>query len=237
MKLRRNLARIHLWLGWLIGIPLLFWTISGLWMVARPIEEVRGEQLKADPPLLVLESAPVFPAINGKVRATDNAKLISQGNQPVWIINFHDKGVRRASAIDGKWLPGVRAGEARDLALRAYRGKTALTGVKHFTADQAPLDLRKARPSWQAVFADGTHVYIDADSGEFLALRSRQWRIYDWFWGLHIMDMKGREDTHHPLLIGLAILATIGSILAMVLLPLATRWKHRRKPGQGIDPQ
>jgi hypothetical protein len=112
MKLRRNLTRIHLWLGWLIGIPLLFWTISGLWMVARPIEEVRGEQLKADPPLLVLESAPVFPAINGKVRATDNAKLIRQGNQPVWIINFHDKGVRRASAIDRPRLISAKHGLA-----------------------------------------------------------------------------------------------------------------------------
>ncbi len=206
-------------------------------MVARPIEEVRGEHLKADPPLLVLENAPVFPAINGKLRAIDNASLIQQQDAPVWIVHFHDKGIRRANVKSGQWIGPVSAREARDLALRAYRGKSALTGVRHFTADRAPLDLRKARPGWQATFADGTHVYIDADSGEFLALRSRQWRIYDWFWGLHIMDMKGREDTHHPLLIGFAILATIGSILAMVLLPLATRWKRRRKAGQGVAPQ
>ena len=36
----RRLARWHIWLGWLIGVPLLLWTFSGLWMVARPIEEV-----------------------------------------------------------------------------------------------------------------------------------------------------------------------------------------------------
>ena len=37
-------ARWHIWLGWLVGVPLLLWTLSGVAMVARPIEEVRGEQ-------------------------------------------------------------------------------------------------------------------------------------------------------------------------------------------------
>ena len=41
----RKLAKWHIWLGWLIGVPLLMWTISGLFMVARPIEELRGEHL------------------------------------------------------------------------------------------------------------------------------------------------------------------------------------------------
>ena len=39
-------ARWHIWLGWLVGVPLLLWTLSGVAMVARPIEEVRGEHLR-----------------------------------------------------------------------------------------------------------------------------------------------------------------------------------------------
>jgi hypothetical protein len=49
MSARRTLYRFHLWLGWLVGLPLLFWTVSGLWMAARPIDEVRGSYLKAEP--------------------------------------------------------------------------------------------------------------------------------------------------------------------------------------------
>ena len=42
---RSRLRRWHIWLGWIVGIPMLVWTLSGLVMVARPIEEVRGEHL------------------------------------------------------------------------------------------------------------------------------------------------------------------------------------------------
>ena len=58
---RRRLGRIHVWLGWLVGIPFLIWTATGLWMVARPIDEVRGVQLKAEPPVLAPNAKPVFP--------------------------------------------------------------------------------------------------------------------------------------------------------------------------------
>ena len=44
----RRLARWHIWLGWLIGLPLVMWTVTGLVMVARPIETVRGTHLRAD---------------------------------------------------------------------------------------------------------------------------------------------------------------------------------------------
>ena len=44
---RTRLRRWHVWLGWLVALPILFWTVSGLVMVAKPIEEVRGEHLIA----------------------------------------------------------------------------------------------------------------------------------------------------------------------------------------------
>jgi hypothetical protein len=37
-------------------------------------------------------------------------------------------------------------------------------------------------------------------------------------WGLHIMDMQSREDTHHPLLIGFAALAFTGTLMGTILL-------------------
>ena len=47
---RSRLRRWHVWLGWLVGLPMLFWTVSGLVMVAKPIEEVRGERPDRRPP-------------------------------------------------------------------------------------------------------------------------------------------------------------------------------------------
>ena len=54
MGVRTSLRRYHVWLGWLVGLPFLFWTVSGLVMVAKPIEEVRGTALIAEPKPLAL---------------------------------------------------------------------------------------------------------------------------------------------------------------------------------------
>ena len=79
------------------------------------------------------------------------------------------------------------------------------------------------RPAWGIRFADGARVYVDAESGAVLALRTRQWRWYDWMWGLHIMDLRGREDTSHPVLIAAAALALLATLIGLVLLPFAAR--------------
>jgi hypothetical protein len=43
------------------------------------------------------------------------------------------------------------------------------------------------------------------------------------------MDLQTREDTHHPILIVMAAFAGIGTIMGLVLLPLASRRKREIK--------
>ena len=38
-RIMQRFARWHIWAGWLVGFPVLMWTVTGLVMVARPIEE------------------------------------------------------------------------------------------------------------------------------------------------------------------------------------------------------
>lgn len=223
MSARRSLRRVHVWLGWIVGVPMIFWTLSGLWMVARPIAEVRGTALRADPPPLALPAALAAPQIAGAI----GAAIEMQGGRPRWIVTLPGGQMRRADAASGRALPPVERPEALSLARAAYRPSAAVVGATRFAAEAAPLDLRRARPSWQVSFADGTHLYLDADTGSVLAVRTRQWRAFDWMWGLHIMDLGGREDTSHPVLIGSAALALIAAVLGMVLLPLAVRKRRR----------
>ena len=90
--------------------------------------------------------------------------------------------------------------------------------MRRFSADHAPLDLRKPRPSWQASFTDGTHLYLDADSGEVLAIRTRWWRAYDFLWGLHIMDPAGRENSSNPWLWVFGSISLVSAVFGSVLL-------------------
>jgi PepSY-associated TM region len=220
----RFLSRAHIWLGWLVGVPLLLWTASGLFMVSRPIEEVRGVHLKAEALPLDLKGPIVVPAFPVDHGAPLSVRLEQQADGPVWIATFDHGHEMRAAARDGRWLPNVSEAEARATALRWYKPESAIRSVKHTPADAPPIDLRRERPAWQVAFADGAHVYIDADTGSLLAIRSGQWRAFDFMWGLHIMDLQSREDSSHPTLIGFAALAFVSVIVGLILL-----FKRRRR--------
>ena len=66
--------------------------------------------------------------------------------------------------------------------------------------------------------ADGTRVYVGADTARIEAVRTHWWRLFDVMWGLHIMDFEAREDTSHPILIAFAALSLIASLFGCVLL-------------------
>ena len=213
-RIMQQLARWHIWLGWLIGVPFLIWTVSGLAMVLRPIEEVRGENLRnASAPIATAEL--VFPNRMGRVLSVT---LASQPDGPAWIVTEPDGGKFRYSASDGTLIPPVIDAEARRIALSAYSGEAALQTIRYFPADAAPPDLRSAVATWQAHFSDGTNFYIHSSTGEVLAVRTEWWRVYDFMWGLHIMDLETREDTSHPVLIAFAVLGLLGSLIGTTLL-------------------
>lgn len=222
----RKFMKWHIWLGWLIGVPLILWTASGLFMVVRPIEEVRGNHLRAEQQQLAMpfENIVMF-ADNGD--AVTGARLIAQGQAMVWIVNYDDGQIARYDAASGQPLARVDKNAAQVAAETLYLPEEPVQSVRYYAADNSPSDLRREKASWQVHFDDGTNIYIDALTGETLAVRTQFWRAFDFMWGLHIMDLQTREDTSHPILIGSAALALFGSILGFVML--FTRRKRRRR--------
>ena len=60
-------------------------------------------------------------------------------------------------------------------------------------------------------------VYLNAYSGEIVAIRSLSWRLWDLMWGLHIMDWQERDNINNILLKLFSILALISSITGLLL--------------------
>ena len=216
---RRNLmlkfARWHIWLGWLVGVPILMWTITGLAMTLYPIEEVRGEQLRAEAPLIDPRGL-VFPA--DSLNEASAISLVQQVDGPAWLVTEADGGRYRYSARTGEVLPPLIESEAQRVAEAAYAGDGQLESVTYFPADVSPMDLRAPFAAWRAHLSDGTNIYMRSSTGEIVAVRTGWWRIYDFMWGLHITDLETREDTSHPVLTIFAALAVIGAVLGFVLM-------------------
>lgn len=226
MALRSTLRRWHIWLGWIVGVPFLFWVVSGLVMVARPIEEVRGTGLLREPAPIRLDSPPVVPKIEGVT--LQSLALQQRVSGPRWLATLPDGTKRTADPVTGAWLPPVSAMDAAREVTGRYAGDASIAKVSRTSADDPPLDLRRPVAAWQVRMSDGTNVYVDAGTGEVIATRTRFWRFYDWMWGLHIMDLDTREDTHNPWIIGFAAVALVTTLLALVMLPLTLRRRRSR---------
>ncbi|HXG80217.1 MAG TPA: PepSY domain-containing protein [Sphingomicrobium sp.] len=224
--IRSRLRRWHVWLGWLVGLPFLFWTVSGLVMVAKPIEEVRGEHLIAKPDPVALGAPLVTPRIEG--RSVAALTLEQRANGPRWEIEFVDGEKRLADPATGQLLPRLGAADAAKELMVRYTGEARVAEVTRVDADAPPLELRRAMDGWRVRMSDGTHFYIDGGSGDIVARRTRWWRFYDLMWGLHIMDLQGREDTSNPWVVSFAVLSLGMVLLAFVLLPMTILRRNRK---------
>lgn len=215
----QKFAKWHIWLGWLVGVPVLLWTVSGLVMVARPIETVRGTDLRKELPEQALPAdANIAVSLpSGTTRPVRSVTTQVERGETVTRIAYMDGTTDRFRA-DGSKMGPLTDVEARLIVAETIAGGDQVTDVRKFAADAVPFDFRREMPVWQVALVDGTNVYVGIESGRVEAVRTRWWRFYDFMWGLHIMDLQTREDTHHPILITFAALSMFGALLGCILM-------------------
>lgn len=225
--MRSRLRRWHVWLGWIVGLPILLWVVSGLIMVAKPIEEVRGEGLLTEPMPMRMATPPAVPRVDGV--PIKGLALERRAAGIRWVVTLPDGSTRLADPANGALLPPLSAADAVSEVSARYTGVAKVQSATRTDPKDPPLELRRPIAAWRVAMDDGTHFFVDAGSGAIVARRTGWWRFYDLMWGLHIMDLKTREDAHNPLTIGFAIVALALSLLALAQLPMTIRRRRRRK--------
>ncbi len=222
----RKLARWHVWLGWLVGVPIVMWLATGLLMVSRPIEDVRGEYLRR----ATAQAALVLPgsALANPASPLAEIRVQMQQGRAVAILTGIDGTVSRVDFASGASLPPLTAEDALRLVAQDIVGGDAVERVTLFPADRTPYDFRRPLAVWQVALADGTNIYVGRDTGAIEAVRTRWWRVFDTAWGLHIMDLSERVDTSHPLLILFAALSLTGAVIGCILMFARRGWRSPR---------
>lgn len=231
LRLHVVVSRLHRWLAIIIGAQLLLWFASGALMSFLPIERVRGEHLvDREPPGLL-------PA---QTRYADPATLIQKAGAPVQSLTFRmmgnrvvaeaktEQGVKLFDAGSGKSISRIGASEAVAIAKLGWKSadKPAATAAP---VTQESTEYRGPLPAWRVSFADpdSTNAFVSAETGRIAAVRTGQWRLYDFFWGLHIMDWKGHENFNTPWLLGFAIGGLLLWLAGGMLLYLRWPWRRR----------
>ncbi len=204
MKVLKLSTQLHKWIALVVGLQVLFWVGGGLVMTAIPIETVRGEHrvVEFKPAPLALA---VLPGVEDIVRragvAPVRAELRTTPRGPVWTLTPAAGEPVTVSAATGRPFGPMSAGEASEFARRAYKGEAGITGAVLLTT--APEETGRTGPLWRVDFADRekTSLYLSPATGEVVTRRSGVWRIFDFFWRLHVMDWNDGEDFNHPLII------------------------------------
>ncbi|WP_323762698.1 hypothetical protein [Maricaulis sp.] len=200
MKTFRLMSQIHLWLGAAFGVQVMLWLISGLAMVLIPIESIRGEHLRSDEPTPAIDWAdralPLAEIIDGQSLTVLSARTGMLADTPVWRLET-PAGPVMVDAIAGQSLTPVSEALATQIALSRQIGLGEIVSVT--SLDSPPREAGLSVPAWRIEFAAGettppTTFYINSRTGELRAVRTAAWRIYDIFWGIHIMDWSSREN-------------------------------------------
>ena len=109
-------------------------------------------------------------------------------------------------------------------ALSIVSDKTFLNPVEvlEITEDQPGSEYR-GRPlplyKIEALSEEGEkiNVYLDPYSEKIVAIRSNQWRIWDFMWGIHIMDWNERDNIGNVFLKIFSVLALLSALSGIYL--------------------
>ena len=196
-----------------------------------PIDKVRGEHLveraivQPIPPIAQLvDPALILSATRGRATALTLGMI---GGTPVFTAATPD-GPKLFDAATGVPFAPIDADAAKAIVQKAWRsGPAPSATVSHVTAETT--EYRGSLPAWRVAFddAEATNVFVSAADGRIAAVRTGTWRLYDFFWGLHIMDWWGHENFNTPWLLGFAVAGLVFWIAGAVLLRF--RWPRRRR--------
>ncbi len=243
--MKQMLRKIHRWLGLFMALQIVAWMASGLWFTIFPIAEIRGEHLTRPATELSLQRLDAVAGLSAVQQALDlhfgdewtlsEARLTGQDGRVLWRVAGRTGGRtfnRLVESDGGRVMPMLTAAAAEQRA-RSWLLESAQPQTAEWIEKAAPGSEIRGRdlPLWKVSFAEpeSLHLYLDPWTGEIVARRTQRWRIFDFFWMLHIMDFEARENFSHPVL---QIAAVLGLITALsgVALWLVTASFRRRRP-------
>ena len=204
---------VHKYLSFSISLQLLLWTVSGIYFAFNKIEMVRGEQY-----ILTQSYAVDLSQINLNIPEAENVRLSKRFNEEIIIIT-KDIGNEYLD-IKGNSLNKL----STDEALQIVGNKTTLKplNVEEIKMEKNGSEYRgRPLPLYKVISKNKANekinVYLNVFSGEILAIRSAQWRVWDLMWGFHIIDWQERDNINNFLLKIFSILALISSLTGLLL--------------------
>ena len=193
--------KIHKWVGLILGLQFVLWTVSGAIMALLDMEKVGGHSSAA--PVEVntpWSQSLIAPATFGPVEQLTLRRIV---DRPVYELT-RGGAPMLVDAESGKPII-ITADLAKDIATQAFHHDVPVRSVERL--EKANLEAREhVGPMWRINYSDdeNSSSYVSATTGRPLVNRGDTWRTWDFVWMLHNMDYVNRTSFNHPLIIFVA---------------------------------
>ncbi|PHS18863.1 MAG: hypothetical protein COA86_06730 [Kangiella sp.] len=224
-----KLRKIHKWLALIVGVQILLWGISGLYMTIVDIDIIHGDHLVKDisPSIISSESInPIPQSILDEFNDEDKNKALTNISlRNIAGTAYYQLRARRKSilieAISGKKPSEISKLEIETQVKQFYAGDAELKSLELLNRYPSEIGGRK-RTVWQAQFDDSFNstLYFDSSTGRLISKRTDLWRTFDFLWMLHIMDYRSREDIENNIFRLFAVLSLVFTFIGWLLLYL-----------------
>ena len=199
------LARsLHRWFGLVVGLQVLIWLATGLYMVIIDLDFIHGDPLVKNTQQAI--SPPASPLVSLTTLRQQYPDATAIGLRPVMgkpFFTITTGGSRYLiNAKSGEVVSPLNEKTAREIAVFHFNGDGPVRNIE-LLSDNPPTEIgRRPLPLWRVDFDDrfNTSFYIDPYTGTLATRRHQYWRLFDFFFMLHIMDYDERTDVHNLLL-------------------------------------
>lgn len=233
MRLHIAARKTHKWLGLFLGLQVVIWSLSGLYMTAVHIDTIHGDHLiRALPQNSVDAAALADPLTVLRANQGQSVRLTWVRNQAAYVVKGDD-GETVVDARNNQPVPPPTEAEIRAIAKTTYTGSEPIASAALIR--EIPGEIRGRKPPlWRVEFDHWNKptLYFSPTTGELVSRRHELWRIFDFVWMLHIMDYDERENVNNPLLRtftwGAVLMALSGAWLLLFAFPRKKKKKAAR---------
>ena len=216
--------KTHKWLGLFIGLQVVIWSLSGLYMTVVHIDTIHGDHLVRPAPDRTATAASLMdPVALASSKDADTVRLAWLRDRPIYVATS-GAGETAFDATTAKAIAAPNEGAVRELARSYYTGSEPIASVDLIT--DIPGEIRGRKPPlWRVEFDHWNKptFYLSPVTGELVSRRHELWRIFDFVWMLHIMEYEERENVNNTLLRiftwGAVLMALSGAWLLLYAFP------------------
>ena len=226
------LRKAHRYLGIILGVQFLMWTLSGMYFSWTDIDEIHGDQfrnLNFEPGKRASLVSPSSLETDGGI---NHLELRVINDHPYYWVNKN----MLYDAHTGIPKHSITEEEALSVAKEHMQDQLQVASVEVIEVAGKHHEYREKMLPAYAISYEGNEqlkAYVSMQDGKFQTVRHRDWRIFDFLWMTHTMDYEGRDNFNTTVLRAFSLLGLItvlsGSVLWYISSPTVRKLQKRIK--------